>query len=58
MQMVLNGDKFAIIAEEKDLEDDLANFIIAMSRWSCIILYTASDFAFLIWKLLGDKFGL
>ena len=27
----------------KDLKDDLANFIITMSYWSCIILYMASN---------------
>jgi len=29
------------IKEQKDLKDDPANFTIARSYWSCVILYTA-----------------
>jgi len=31
-----------LIKEEKNLKDDSANFTIAMSYWSCVILYTAT----------------
>ena len=41
-QPLEGGDKFVTITEEKDLEDDSANFTITMSHWSCIILYMAS----------------
>ena len=32
-------DKFATITEEKDLEDDSANFTMTICCWSCIIAY-------------------
>ena len=36
-------DEFATIKEEKDLEEDSANFTIAMRHWSRAISYMASN---------------
>jgi len=50
-------DKFATITEEKDLKYNSVNFIIAMSRWSCIISYTASDNKILL-SLYGNYLAI
>ena len=36
-------DEFITIEEEKDLEEDSANFTIAIGHWSRAISYTASN---------------